>query len=303
MELFVGPEAFRLPGGTLLTRMPHYGDQAAILAQALPYIQAFHGQTFVIKYGGSAMRDPESVSGVINNVLLLQSVGIKPVLVHGGGPEIDRWLERLGVEKHVVNGLRVTDDFTMEVVEMALSGRANKALVAEIGQAGGKGVGLSGRDAGLLVGEPLSDELGRVGRVTRVNPDVLDTLLSSGFVPVVASVANDVHGRPLNVNADTAAAVIAGAVGASKLILLTDTDGVLADRADANSTISHLTAQIAGEMVAGGAADQGMVPKLEAALTALDDGVANVHLICGGTPNALLIEVFTEAGIGTMVTR
>ena len=283
--------------------MAHYADQASVLAQALPYIQAFHGQTFVIKYGGSAMRDPETVSGVINNVLLLQSVGIKPVLVHGGGPEIDRWLERLGIEKHTVNGLRVTDDFTMEVVEMALSGRANKALVTAIGQAGGKGVGLSGRDANLLVGEALSDELGRVGQVTRVNPEVLDVILAGGFVPVVASVANDVQGQPLNVNADTAAAAIAGAVGATKLILLTDTDGVLENKADPNSTISHLTAHGAREMLASGAADSGMVPKLGAALSALEEGVPNVHLICGGTPNALLIEVFTERGIGTMVSR
>ena len=283
--------------------MAHYADQAAVLAQALPYIQAFHGQTFVIKYGGSAMRDPETVSGVINNVLLLQSVGIKPVLVHGGGPEIDRWLERLGIAKHAVNGLRVTDEFTMEVVEMALSGRANKALVAAIGQGGGKGVGLSGRDASLLVGEAISDELGRVGQVTQVNPEVLDVILAGGFVPVVASVANDIHGQPLNVNADTAAAAIAGAVGASKLILLTDTDGVLENKAVPNSTISHLTARAAADMIANGAADKGMVPKLQAALSALEEGVHNVHLICGGTPNALLIEVFTEAGIGTMVTR
>src|SRR5579871_6441917 len=161
--------------------MAHYADQAAVLAQALPYIQAFHGQTFVIKYGGSAMRDPETVSGVIRNVLLIQSVGIKPVLVHGGGPEIDRWLERLGVEKKTVGGLRVTDDFTMEIVEMALSGRANKSLVAMIGHSGGKGIGLSGRDANLLVGEPISDELGRVGEVTQVNPEVLDVLLTDGF--------------------------------------------------------------------------------------------------------------------------
>lgn len=283
--------------------MAHYSDQAAILAQALPYIQAFRGQTFVIKYGGSAMRDPETVAGVINNVLLLQSVGIRPVLVHGGGPEIDRWLERLGVEKHSIDGLRVTDDFTMEVVEMALSGRANKSLVAAIGQAGGKGVGLSGRDAGLFVGEPVSDALGRVGRITRVNRSILDALLAGGFLPVVASVANDVLGQPLNVNADTAAAAIAGALGASKLILLTDTDGVLRDKQDPNSTISQLSARAAEAMVREGAADKGMVPKLEAALSALEDGVPNVHLICGGTPNALLIEVFTEAGIGTMVTR
>ncbi len=274
-----------------------------MLSQALPYIQAFHGQTFVIKYGGSAMHDPEIVAGVINNVLLLQSVGIRPVLVHGGGPEIDKWLERLGVEKVTLRGLRVTDDFTMEVVEMALSGRANKALVAAIGVAGGKGVGLSGRDGGLLVAEPISDDLGRVGEIADVNPEILEVLLRGGFVPVVATVANDVHGHPLNVNADTAAAAIAASVGASKLILLTDTHGVLRDKDDHASTISQLSAETARAMIASGAADKGMLPKLSASLAALEDGVANVHLICGGTPNALLIEVFTEAGIGTMVTR
>jgi acetylglutamate kinase len=283
--------------------MSSYADHAEVLSQALPYIQAFHGQTFVIKYGGSAMGDPEAVDGVIRNTLLLQSVGIKPILVHGGGPEIDKWLEKLGIEKQTLNGLRVTDDVTMEVVEMALCGRANKGLVGAIQQAGGKGLGLSGRDGGLLMAEPISADLGRVGRVVQVNPEVLHMATAAGFIPVVSTVAADMDGGTLNVNADTAAAAIAGAIGATKLILLTDTNGVLADKSDASSTISQIDGAEANHMIKAGAADRGMVPKLTAALSALEDGVKSVHLICGGTPNAILIETFTEAGIGTMVTR
>lgn len=283
--------------------MSSYAEEAAILAQALPYIQAFRGQTFVIKYGGSAMADATVVAGVIKNTLLLQSVGVKPVLVHGGGPEIDKWLEKLTVKKREIEGLRVTDDATMEVVEMVLSGPANKGLASQVGVHGGKAIGLSGRDGGLLVAEPISTELGRVGKVIGVNPAVIDVVTGAGFVPVVASVANDASGNPLNINADTAAAAIAGALVASKLILLTDTNGLLGDKSDPASTISRIGRAEALRMIENGEADRGMVPKLRAALEALEQGVATVHLICGSTPNALLIEIFTEAGIGTMVTQ
>lgn len=275
--------------------------QAEVLNQALPYIQAFRGQTFVVKYGGSAMRDPSLMSGVIRNVLLLQLVGIRPVLVHGGGPEIDKWLEKLGIEKKTLNGLRVTDDATMEVVEMALAGRANKALAAEIAKAGGKAVGLSGRDAHLLTASPISEELGRVGQVTKVDPSILKSALDSGVVPVVCTVANDESGNALNINADSAAAAIAVAIDASKLILLTDTEGVLEDKDRAETRISNLSLQEAQAMILDGRADRGMIPKLEAAIQALEHGVNRVHLINGGTPNALLIEIFTDEGIGTMM--
>ncbi|MCX7799748.1 MAG: acetylglutamate kinase [Fimbriimonadales bacterium] len=274
---------------------------AEILNQALPYIQRYHGHTFVVKYGGSAMSDPETIRGVIRNVLLMRLVGISVVLVHGGGKEIDRWLQRLGIEKRTIQGLRVTDDATMEVVEMALAGRANKLLVSEIQQAGGRAVGLSGRDGGLLVGEPISSDLGRVGRIVRVDPDVVSMALERGYVPVVCSVASDAEGGALNVNADTAAAAIAGALKATKLILMTDTDGVLEDKNDPSTLISHLSREAAAEMIASGKADKGMIPKLKACLSALDSGVGRVHLIHGGVPNALLVEVFTDAGIGTMV--
>jgi acetylglutamate kinase len=276
---------------------------ADVLNQALPYIQAFRGQTFVVKYGGSAMKDPSLMQGVIRNVLLLQLVGVRPILVHGGGPEIDVWLGKLGLEKRTVGGLRVTDEATMDVVEMALAGRANKALVAEVQHEGGRAIGLSGRDADLLQGEPISEELGRVGRIVRVDPDVLRVATEAGYIPVVCSVASDPERRALNVNADTAAAAIAGAVGASKLILLTDTNGVLADKNDPHSTISRITPAEAHAMMADGRADRGMIPKLEAALHAVESGVDSVHMINGGTPNSLLVEVFTHAGVGTMVKR
>ena len=276
-------------------------DHADVLAQALPYIQAFRDQTFVVKYGGSAMRDPSLMDGVIRNVLLLHTVGIRTILVHGGGPEIDGWLAKLGLEKRTHKGLRVTDEATMDVVEMALAGRANKALVAGVQAAGGRAIGLSGRDADLLVAEPVSDELGRTGRVTRVNADVLSVATGAGYVPVVCSVATSADHRPLNVNADEAAGAIAGAVGASKLILLTDTPGVLLDKDDPASKIGHLSREEARAMLADGRADRGMIPKLESALGALEAGVGAVHLIDGGAPNALLVEVFTHAGIGTMM--
>jgi acetylglutamate kinase len=274
---------------------------AAVLNQALPYIQQFQGHTFVIKYGGSTMGDPELVNGVIRNVLLMKLVGISTILVHGGGPEIDRRLQRLGIEKKTVGGLRVTDEETMEVVEMVLAGRTNKLLVSAIQQAGGMALGLSGRDGDLLVGEPISEELGRVGRVVDVNPEVVHMAIDGGFIPVICSVATDRNGEALNVNADSAAAAVAVAARASKLILLTDTDGVLSEKEDRSSLISRLKPEEAREMLASGRADRGMIPKLEACLTAIEGGVEQVHLLNGSTPNALLIEVFTDQGVGTMI--
>jgi acetylglutamate kinase len=276
--------------------------QAEILNQALPYIQAFRGQTFVVKYGGSAMREPQLMRGVIRNVLLLQLVGIKPILVHGGGPEIDRWLSRLGIEKRTVDGLRVTDEETMEIVEMVL-GRANKALVAEIGEAGGKAIGLSGRDGRLLMANPMSPELGRVGEVAEVHPEVLDVASNAGQIPDVSAVAQSADGGPLNVNADSAAAAIAARLHASKLVLLTDTDGVLQDKNDPATRLSTLDPTAARKMIDTGQADKGMIPKLQAAIDAVEEGVRAVHLINGSTPNALLIEVFTDLGIGTMLVQ
>jgi len=272
---------------------------ADVLNQALPYIQRFRGQTFVVKYGGSAMRDEAIVEGVIRNVLLLQLVGIRTILVHGGGPEIDGLLSRLGIEKRTLNGLRITDEVTMEAVEMALL-KANKSVVAAVQRAGGQAIGLSGRDGDLLQAVPISAELGRAGHVVRVDPHVLRIATDNDLIPVVCSVATDPDRHALNVNADTAAAAIAVAVGASKLVLMTDTDGVLADVHDPKSHLSHVSRAEARAMIADGRAGKGMIPKLEAAIEAADGGVP-VHLINGSTPNSLLIEVFTDAGVGTMI--
>jgi len=281
---------------------PSVDMRGDVLNQALPYIQRFRGQTVVVKYGGSAMKNPDVMFGVIRNVILLQLVGIKPILVHGGGPEIDQWIAKVGLEKKVHNGLRVTDDATMEVVEMALAGRANKALVAAIQKAGGRAVGLSGRDADLLIGEPISEALGRTGKILQVNPSILEDLSAVGTIPVVCSVASDSNREPLNINADTAAAAIAGAIGALKLVLLTDTNGVLANRDDHRSTITKLSIDQAEQMIAGKRAEGGMIPKLEAAIAALRDGVQAVHLINGSVANSLLLEIFTDGGVGTMMS-
>lgn len=273
---------------------------AEVLNQALPYIQQFQGATFVVKYGGSALKETALVQGVVRNVLLLQLVGIRTVFVHGGGPEIDGWLNRLGIEKHVLDGLRVTDDDTMEVVEMALN-KTNRSLVAEIQRAGGRAIGLSGRDADLLQARRISAELGRVGKVTTVAPEVLTAVQNEGFIPVVCSVASDEDRSALNVNADIAAGAIAAAVGATKLILLSDTNGVLDDPSDPDSTISILSREAARSMLADGRANRGMIPKLESAFLALEAGVQSVHILNGNTPNSLLVELFTDEGIGTMM--
>jgi acetylglutamate kinase len=276
--------------------------QAEILNQALPYIQRFRGQTFVVKLGGSALGDPKNVESVIRNVLLLHHVGIRPVLVHGGGPEIDHWLGRLGMEKRQVDGLRVTDESTMEVVEMVLSGRANKVLVGEVQRLGGLAAGLSGRDGGILHADILRPELGRVGEVTEVRPALIEAVSQAGFIPVLCSVAEGEDGGPINVNADTAASALAVALGAGKLILMTDTEGVRAVKDDPSTRISHLSCEEAEAMIRDGRADRGMIPKLQAAVFAAEHGVDSVHLIHAGTQNALLIEVFTDEGIGTMLT-
>ena len=282
------------------TASPTTGE---VLNGALPYIQRFAGETFVVKYGGAAMARPATMEGVLQNVLLLNAVGIRVVLVHGGGPEIDRLLARLGIERRFENGLRVTDAATMEAVQMALAGGANKALVGQISRLGGRAVGLSGRDGGILSARAVSPALGRTGEITRVEPALLSSLAAEGYVPVLCSVAADEEGEPLNVNADAAAAEVAGALRAAKLVVLSDTPGVLADRNDAASRLSRLSGEEARDMIASGAAAGGMIPKLESALRALDLGVRRVHLIDAGHPNALLVELFTEDGIGTMLAR
>lgn len=283
--------------------------QAQLLVQALPYIRTFSGKTIVIKYGGNAMIDDELKRAVVRDVLLMRYVGINPILVHGGGPEVSDAMRKMGKEPEFVGGLRVTDAETMEIVEMVLTGKTNKNIVAllnaEGGQANGAGlaVGLSGKDANLLqaVRETGRGDIGFVGRINKTNPEILQTLAGAGYIPVVSSVAIGSGGESYNVNADTAAAAIAVAVRAEKLILLTDVEGLYRDFADKDSLISETTAADARELIRSGVVDSGMIPKLEACCEAVEDGVPRAHIIDGRRPHSLLIEVFTDSGIGTMV--
>jgi acetylglutamate kinase len=283
-------------------------EKAEVLQEALPYIRRFHGKTFVIKYGGSAMIDAALQESFARDVLLLRYVGIHPIIVHGGGPQIDATLRELGIQPKKVEGLRVTDDRTMEVVEMVLAGRINKAIVSLLGLHGGRAVGLSGIDGGLLLAQKLAPvqtkagaiDTGRVGEIREVRPAVLSALVESGFIPVIAPLGVDRDGRSLNINADTAAGEIAAALKAEKFMLMTDTAGVC-DR-DGKLIQSLNTAEIARlretEVITGG-----MIPKVECARSALAGGVGKVHVIDGRVKHAILLEIFTDRGVGTEIVR
>ncbi|MDR7517120.1 MAG: acetylglutamate kinase [Armatimonadota bacterium] len=278
-------------------------DPGASLAQALRYVRAWASRTVVVKYGGSIM-DGEPADTLAEDLVLLQGAGVRPVLVHGGGPEITRMLDRLGKPSRFVNGLRVTDQETMDVVEMVLAGRANKALVARLAAAGGRAVGLSGKDGGLLRARPLAgpEDLGLVGEVEEVDPTVVRVLAEHGFIPVVASVGWGRDGRTYNLNADHAAAALAGALGAGKFIVLTDVPGILTGQPPQAEVLSTATAAQVRALVAEGVISRGMIPKVEACLTALEAGVPSAHIIDGRQPHGLLVELFTEQGVGTMIT-
>lgn len=277
--------------------------QAEILVQALPYIQKWRGSIFVIKYGGAVMQDPQLAGQAMQDIVLMHCVGIRPVIVHGGGPEISEAMKRLGKQPTFVQGLRVTDAETVEIVEMVLTGKTNRRLVAALHQQGGRAVGLSGKDGNLLVARKVEGEvdLGFVGEVEEVNPEVVYSLLEAGYVPVVAPIGVGRDGETYNMNADHVAGVLAAKLGAMKLILLTDVPGVLSDPEQPDSLISELTREQAQRLIVNGRAGGGMIPKLQACLTALEGGVPRTHIIDGRVPHALLIEVFTDTGIGTMV--
>lgn len=278
--------------------------QANVLVQALPYMQRYSGKCFVVKYGGAAMVDDRLKARVMQDIVLLQTVGIKPVLVHGGGKEVSDVMQRMGLQPRFAGGLRVTDAETMEIVEMVLAGTTNKGIVSLIHRAGGKAVGLSGKDGNLMVAKKLTpngQDIGYVGEVTRVNPEVIEVLSGVGYVPVISSVAIGEDGRSYNVNADHAAGAIAAALRAEKLIVLTDVPGVLANLKDPTSLISEMSIAEAEDLLRNGKAESGMAPKLEACITALRGGVHRAHIIDGRQPHAILIEVFTDRGVGTMV--
>jgi acetylglutamate kinase len=286
--------------------------KAEVLLEALPYIQRFAGRTIVIKYGGSAMLDEQLKSGFAQDVVLLKSLGLHPVIVHGGGPQIGKALERVGIETRFERGMRVTDEATMEIVEMVLGGQINKGIVANIERHGGNAVGISGKDGNLITASKLlvesEDEdgnttvvdLGQVGQVDEVHPDVIERLRESGFVPVVAPIGDDASGKSFNINADVAAAEIARALGADKLILLTDVTGILDKSGELQPFVSIEGAR---QQVENGTIEGGMVPKVECAVSALEGGVGQAHIIDGRLSHAVLLEIFTNTGVGTEVVR
>jgi acetylglutamate kinase len=273
-----------------------------VLSEALPYLQRFAGQTVVVKYGGAAMKSEELKAAVIRDVVLLSTVGIRPVLVHGGGPEINAMLNRVGVEAKFLNGLRVTDAQTMEIVEQVLTGKVNKSIVSLISCAGGKAVGICGKDGNLLRGVVKSEELGFVGDVTQVDTRLIRELVNVGYIPVVATVAMDANGQALNVNADTAAGAIAAKLGAEKLILMTDVPGVCTDKDDPNTLIRELTMKETEEAIAKGVIAGGMIPKVECCMNSITNGVKSAHIIDGRAKHSLLLEILTDTGVGTVIT-
>ena len=276
--------------------------RVSVLSEALPYIQRFAGRRMVVKYGGAAMVQAELREAVFRDLVLLRSVGVQPIVVHGGGPEINQWLERLAIEPKFQDGLRVTDAPTMDVVEMVLVGRVNKQIVNGLHQVGGRAVGLCGSDGQLVTARPYGDgSRGLVGDVAAVNPAVLGPILEAGYIPVISSVAADTAGQAHNINADTVAGELAASLQAEKLILLTDTPGILQDRHAPESLIRQLSLAMARELMASGVVQGGMTPKTECCIRALAQGVGAAHIVDGRVPHALLLEVFTNAGIGTMV--
>jgi acetylglutamate kinase len=278
-------------------------DKAEVLIEALPYIRRFYDKTIVIKYGGSAMSDEALRASFAVDVVLLKYIGLRPVVVHGGGPQIGAHLERLGVETTFVDGLRITDDQTMEVVEMVLGGKVNREIVAMIQRGGGRAVGLTGSDGDMIrVTRRLTDDrdLGRVGRVVDVDPAPIVAVADAGFVPVIAPIGVDEDGVTHNVNGDEAAGAVARALCAEKLILLTDVEGVK----DANGElVGRLSVEQATKQIQEGTIRDGMIPKVECCIAALQEGVRSTHVVDGRMLHAILLEIFTDGGVGTLISR
>ena len=287
-------------------------EKARILIEAMPYIQTFRGKTFVIKYGGNAMIDEDLKQGFAQDVVLLRYIGINPVIVHGGGPQIGKTMERMGKKPAFVSGQRITDEETMDIVEMVLGGKVNKEIVNLINQAGGAAVGLTGKDGGLIqaiklkmtkksesTGETEIIDIGLVGEVTEVRPGTLVALEQGGFIPVIAPIGVGIHGETYNINADLVAGSVAGALKAEKLILLTDQEGILDKNKDLIPTLNKKKVET---LVHNGIIAGGMLPKTKSCFEALDAGCKKVHIIDGRVPHSLLLEIFTKEGIGTEIT-
>ena len=284
--------------------MASHAQQAKTLVEALPYIQKFTGKTIVIKYGGNAMISDELRKAVMSDIILLSLVGIRVVVVHGGGPEISGMLKKIGHQSRFVDGLRYTDEETMEVVQSVLCGKVNKNLVAQLNRLGGQAIGLCGMDGMLFQAERLDERYGLVGRITQVNPEPVKNALLAGYIPVVSTVAQGVdEDTAYNINADTAAAQLAQALHAEKLILLTDVRGLLRESKDEESLIHEIHVEEVPELIADGTISGGMIPKMECCVEAIVGGVERVHILDGRIPHSILIELLSDRGIGTMLKR
>lgn len=279
-------------------------EKAEILVEALPYIKEFYGKKVVIKYGGAAMTDCELKQKVMQDIVLMKFVGMHPVVVHGGGPEINQMLTRLNIESHFVEGLRVTSQEIMEIVEMVLGGKVNKEIVSGITNAGGKAIGISGKDGSLIEAQAINQgEMGFVGEVTRINPQIIETVIENGYIPVIAPIGRGAHNESYNINADLVASAIAVAMKADKLVLLTDVPGLLKDPKDSESLISVLKLSEVDGYVKQGVIAGGMLPKVQCCMESVRGGVGRTHIIDGRLSHSILLEIFTDQGIGTMVVN
>lgn len=288
------------------TNMQKYIRKAKTLMEALPFIKRFYGKTVVIKYGGSAMLDPKIKETVIQDIALMKLVGMHPVVVHGGGPEINSFLNRMQVESQFINGLRVTDQAAMEIVEMVLAGKINKGIVTDIETQGVKAVGISGKDGGILKAQKIQKDgvdYGCVGDIASVDPTLIQSLIHDEFIPVIAPIGKDDAGNTYNINADYAAVAIAGALQAEKLVFLTDVEGVMEDVHDPDSIMSFIKAEAIPTLIQDGTISGGMIPKVECCMAGIKKGVNNVHILDGRVEHCLILEIFTPEGIGTMIER
>ncbi|MCH2423224.1 MAG: acetylglutamate kinase [Acidimicrobiales bacterium] len=275
--------------------------RAAVLVETLPYIQQFAGSVIVVKFGGNAMVDDQLAAQFAEDVVLMHSVGIRPVVVHGGGPQIGALMDRLGIQSEFRDGLRVTDAETLDVARMVLVGKVNRDIVSSINRHGSLAVGLSGEDAGLIRAAARNPELGFVGDVESVNPAIIERLLAEDLIPVVSTIGADLTGQAYNINADTVAAAVAGALGAERILYLTDVEGLLANVDDPSSRISRIDLSGLAALIDNGAIIGGMIPKVQACVDAVEAGVGSAHMVDGRIPHVLLLELFTDVGIGTMV--
>ena len=277
-------------------------ERAEVLTQALPYIKRYNGEIVVIKYGGNAMINEQLKQQVMEDIVLLWLIGVKVVLVHGGGPEINDLMDRLGKKPEFVNGLRVTDKETVDIVQMVLAGKVNKTLVNLLEMKGGKAMGISGMDGYLIEAEIKDERLGYVGKITNVNIEPITDLLEKGYIPVVSTIGCDKEGNAYNINGDTAAAFIAGAMGAKRLIMMTDIDGILRDRHDPSTLIPEVTIADIKKLCEEGVISGGMIPKVDCCVEAIHKGVKNVIIMDGRVPHSILMEILTNEGAGTMVS-